>query len=159
MLLRTYDSASPLTDAGTLTSWLVQIGGGMIDLAGWEVLDTAECLRLLATVPIGRVIFTDHALLDVRLANFVLRNGMIVLRTGEGGKLAAVVRRGVVAFEVDENAKTETGWSVPVIGHARLVHDRGELAELSTLDLRCRASGRCEQFVVISAEMVKGRRY
>lgn len=56
MLLRTYDSASPLTDAGTLTSWLVQIGGGVLDLVGWEVLDTAECLRLLARVPIGRVI-------------------------------------------------------------------------------------------------------
>lgn len=103
---------------------------------------------------------TDHALPDVPLADFVLRNGMIVLRTGEGGKLAAVVRSGVVAFEVDEfDAKTETGWSVTVIGHARLVHVRGELAELSALDLRCRASGRCEQFVVISAEMVKGRRY
>jgi uncharacterized protein len=74
----------------------------MLDSASVEVLDTAGCLRLLATVSIGRVIFTDRALPDVVLVNFVLHDGKIVLPTGKDSKLFAAVRNAVVAFEVDE---------------------------------------------------------
>ena len=59
-------------------------------------------LRLLATSPIGRVIFTERALPAVRLVNFILNGDEIVIRTGEGSKLLAAVRHTVVAFEADE---------------------------------------------------------
>ena len=38
-------------------------------------LGRAESLRLLATVPVGRLIFTINALPAVRLMNFVLATG------------------------------------------------------------------------------------
>jgi nitroimidazol reductase NimA-like FMN-containing flavoprotein (pyridoxamine 5'-phosphate oxidase superfamily) len=131
----------------------------MLDAVGLEVLDTAECLRLLATVSIGRVIFTARALPDVVLVNFVLHEGMIVVPTTSGSKLSAAVRNAVVAFEVDDfDTETWTGWSVTVIGRARLVCAGEELAKLSALDVRSQQPERWEQFVVISADMVNGRR-
>lgn len=131
----------------------------MLDSAGLEVLDAEECLRLLATVPIGRVVFTDKALPGILPVDFLLYDGMIVLSTGDGNKLTAALRNIVVAFEADEfDVKTRTGWSVTVIGHARLVHDGPERAELSALDLTPWTPGQREHFIVISTEIVTGRR-
>lgn len=131
----------------------------MLDAADVEVLDSAECLRLLTTVSIGRVIFTARALPDVVLVNFVLHGGMIVVPTGKGSKLSTAVRNVVVAFEVDDfDVQTWTGWSVTVLGRARLVCGGDELTTLSTLDLRSPDRGYQEQFVVISADIINGRR-
>jgi len=47
-------------------------------------LGRAESLRLLATVPVGRLIFTIGALPAVRLMNFVLTDGLILMRTRRG---------------------------------------------------------------------------
>jgi nitroimidazol reductase NimA-like FMN-containing flavoprotein (pyridoxamine 5'-phosphate oxidase superfamily) len=114
----------------------------MLDSAGLEVLDIEECLRLLATVPIGRVVFTDQAMPGVLPVNFLLYRGLIVLRTGEGSKLAAALRNAVVAFEADEfDVGSRIGWSAMVIGHARLVRDGAERAELSALNLNSWAPG------------------
>ena len=131
----------------------------MLDAAGLEVLDTAECLDLLASVSIGRVIFTARALPDVVLVNFVLHERMIVVSTTRGSKLFAAVRNAVVAFEVDDfDTETWTGWSVTVVGRARLVCAGDELAKLSALGARSQQPERWEQFVVISAGLVNGRR-
>ena len=148
-----------LADARSLTFWLSKIGGEMLDAAGVEVLDSAECLRLLTTVSIGRVIFTDRALPNVVLVNFVFHNGMIVLPAAKGSKLSTAVRNAVVAFEVDDfDIKTWTGWSVTVLGRARLVCGGDELTTLSTLDLRNPEPGYGQQFVAISADILNGRR-
>jgi len=148
-----------LADARSLTFWSSKIGGEMLDPAGVEVLDSAECLRLLTTVSIGRVIFTDRALPDVVLVNFVFHNGMIVLPAAKGSKLSTAVRNVIVAFEVDDfDLQTWTGWSVTVLGRARLVCGGDELTTLSTLDLRNPEPGYREQFVTISADILNGRR-
>jgi hypothetical protein len=44
-------------------------------------LDRAESLRLLATVPVGRLIFSVNALPAVRLMNSAVADGLIVMRT------------------------------------------------------------------------------
>lgn len=128
----------------------------MFDSAGLEVLHTEECLRLLTTVPIGRVVFTDQALPGVLPVTFLVNDGMIVLRVGDGSKLSAAVRNTVVAFEADDfDVEARTGWSVTVIGQARFIRDS---AELAALDLVSRTSRLCKYFIVISAEIVNGFR-
>ena len=67
-----------------------------------EELSRAECLRLLATVPIGRISYTRQALPAVEPVNFGLHDGAIVIRTDAGGKLMAATRRAVVAFQADD---------------------------------------------------------
>jgi len=80
-----------------------------------------RCLALMASVPIGRVVYTDQALPAVTPVNFVLHGGQVTIRTA-GSTLAAAVRGAVVAFQTDDiDPVTLTGWSVTVVGRARLV--------------------------------------
>ncbi|WP_198156489.1 pyridoxamine 5'-phosphate oxidase family protein, partial [Thermobifida cellulosilytica] len=67
------------------------------DKAGLEVLTREECLRLLAQAPIGRIVFTDHALPAVQPVNFTMLGTDIVIRTSPESKLAQATRDTVVA--------------------------------------------------------------
>jgi hypothetical protein len=57
-------------------------------------LDRGECLRLLGSVPVGRLIFTVNALPTVRPMDFALADELIMLRTAQESPeaLAAAVR-------------------------------------------------------------------
>ncbi len=124
-----------------------------------SVLSRDECLRLIATSPIGRIVFTERALPAIRLVNFILNGDEIVIRTGEGGKLLSAVQHTVVAFEVDDvDYPAGTGWSVTVIGHAREVTDRAELTRLRGLLLASWAPGPREHLICVKVELVSGRR-
>ena len=125
-----------------------------------EDLPRAECLRLMASVPVGRVVYTRHAMPAVAVVNFALDgDGSIVIRTESGGKLGAAIRRAVVAFETDRlDEATHSGWSVTVVGRAEKVTDAGEVARLHKLDLHPWAPGEREHFIRISAGIVTGRR-
>ncbi len=124
-----------------------------------DALARDECLSLLATAPIGRIVFTERALPAVRLVNFVLHGDQIVIRTGEGNKLMPAVRHAVVAFEADEvDYRAHTGWSVTVIGHARQVTEPAELAELRGLLPASWAPGPHEHLICVDVELVSGRR-
>jgi hypothetical protein len=83
-------------------------------------LDSAEALRLLGSVSLGRIVFT-------------LDGGDVVIRTHEGTALTSYTQQAdgpgvVVAYEADDiDATTHLGWSVVVTGYARPVTDPGEL--------------------------------
>ncbi|MFI7705616.1 pyridoxamine 5'-phosphate oxidase family protein [Nonomuraea sp. NPDC049480] len=130
-----------------------------LDSSGLQVLSPEECLRLLASAPIGRIVFTDRALPAVQPVNFYLDGETIVIRTTIGSKLAAATRRAVVAFEVDElDPEMRTGWSVTVVGHARAVEAPQEIARLATLPLEPWAPGSRDHYILVEAEQVSGRR-
>ena len=91
-------------------------------------LSRAECIRLMGSVPIGRIVYTRQALPAVELVNFAVDDGEIVIRTDGGGKLAAATRGAVVAFETDSvDTAGRSGWSVTVVGQARAVTDGGDI--------------------------------
>ncbi|MET7332297.1 pyridoxamine 5'-phosphate oxidase family protein [Nonomuraea sp. NPDC005650] len=130
-----------------------------LDSSGLQVLSREECLGLLSTTPIGRIVFTDHALPAVQPVNFHLDGHSIVIRTSTGSKLAAATRRAVVAFEADEfDPGLRTGWSVTAVGHARAVTDPDEMDRLAALPLPTWAPGSRDHYIVIDAEQVSGRR-
>ena len=60
-------------------------------------LGRGESLRLLATVPVGRLIFTVNALPAVRPMNFAVVDGLIVLRTAADSMTARRVDGAIVA--------------------------------------------------------------
>src|ERR1700739_3736503 len=70
-------------------------------LDGLEELERDECLRLLATAEIGRVIISTGALPAALPVNFFLDGDAIIFRTAPGTKLSAACDHAVVAFEVD----------------------------------------------------------
>ncbi len=122
-------------------------------------LSRDECLTLMASVPVGRIIYTRRALPAVELVNFALDHGDIVIRTDRSGKLAAATRGAVVAFEADQlNLDTLSGWSVTAIGPSSEVTDPEELARLRTIGLRPWAMGTRDHFIRISPVMLNGRR-
>ncbi|GGS28478.1 pyridoxamine 5'-phosphate oxidase family protein [Actinokineospora fastidiosa] len=124
-----------------------------------EVLDRERCLRLLETVRVGRLVFTEDALPAVQPVNFRMHGDRVVIRVAGGGKLAAATGHAVVAFQADElDPDLRSGWSVTVVGHAELITDVDELLLLSGTWLRPWVDGRRDHFVRISAEKVTGRR-
>ncbi|WP_345570217.1 pyridoxamine 5'-phosphate oxidase family protein [Nonomuraea rosea] len=130
-----------------------------LDSSGLQVLSRPECLRLLSSTPIGRIVFTDRALPAVQPVAFCLDGERIVIRTGIGSKLAAATRDAVVAFEADEfDPHERTGWSVTAVGHARAVRDPAEIARLAALPLIAWAPGSRDHYIVVLAEQVSGRR-
>ncbi len=140
-------------------SWHRTLDGMLQTESGARELTREECLSLLPTVPVGRLVFTDRALPAIVPVNFVIDHGRIVVRTGASSTLAAAVRGSVVAFEVDDfDRQARNGWCVTVTGQARQVVDEGELERLQELDLAPWGGGDKPHFVVIPIELVSGRR-
>src|SRR5271163_1985820 len=129
------------------------------DGSALEQLSRDECLRLMASVSVGRIIYTRRALPAVELVNFALDHGDIIIRTDSGGKLAVAIQHSVVAFEVDRlDADQRAGWSVTAIGQSREVTDPADIARLRKMSLSSWALGMREYFIRISPEILNGRR-
>jgi hypothetical protein len=80
-----------------------------------EILDEAECLRLLGAAEVGRLGIAIMNKPDIFPVNFVVDEGTVVFRTAEGTKFAAAVLGEAVAFEVDGyDAQAGEAWSVVV---------------------------------------------
>jgi hypothetical protein len=90
-------------------------------------LSSAESIRLLSTVSLGRIAFTHRALPAIRAVSHLVEGGDIIIRSHHGSPVisAASLARGVVvAYEAgDIDAGAYLGWTVTVTGTARLVED------------------------------------
>jgi uncharacterized protein len=127
--------------------------------AEFITLGRAESLRLLASVPVGRLILTVGALPTVRPMNFLVIDELIMLRTAADTTVSRHVDRTIVAFEADElDGLSGSGWSVTVTGRAKLVTDPAAIARYRAAPLTPWASGEREHFVTITTELVEGRR-
>lgn len=124
-----------------------------------EWLSEEDCLTLLASVSIGRIVYTDRALPAIMPVNHLVHDGSVLIRTGAGSKLAAAVRHAVVAYEADDlDPETRTGWSVVVIGESSRVEDPDEVDQLSRLPLQPWAPGGHDHLVRITIAEITGRR-
>lgn len=129
------------------------------DHAGLEILDDAECLKLLPTVPLGRLVFTEGGLPAVRVVNFALDGDSIVFATSDGDKYRAAERGDVVAFEVDDfDLERHLGWTVTAAGHLSVI-EPDEVEDLRhTLPLRPWAPGGHQHLIRLGIEKLDGRR-
>lgn len=93
---------------------------------------------------------------EMRPVNFTLRDGNVIIRTGDGAILAAAQRGEAAGFEIDDIDRLEhTGWSVVVTGKLfELPTDDDHLA----LPLRPWASGRKDRFVGLTLDRISGLR-
>lgn len=122
-------------------------------------LPETECWRLLASVPVGRVVFTEQSLPAVHPVNFLVADSAVVIRTGPGSKFDAARRGDVLAFEADAiDPETRAGWSVLVIGHASVVVDIDRLVGVVDVDHRPWVRGVGRHVIQIAGERVTGRR-
>ncbi|RZQ64401.1 pyridoxamine 5'-phosphate oxidase family protein [Amycolatopsis suaedae] len=91
----------------------------MLDSFGQEVLDRDQCLRLVATVSVGRVLFTHRGLPAVQPVRFSLDEQAVWFSVPEGSVLFSAAHGNVLALEADLlQPDLATGWWVTVLGHA-----------------------------------------
>jgi nitroimidazol reductase NimA-like FMN-containing flavoprotein (pyridoxamine 5'-phosphate oxidase superfamily) len=130
-----------------------------LDANGLEVLDREDCLALMRSVTLGRVVFTERALPAIQPVHFVLDGDDVIIAATPGSKLASATRGTIVAFEADAfESGTRSGWSVTMIGQARAVRVATEIERLSRLPLRSWAPGCHDYFIRIRGDYVSGRR-
>jgi len=146
-------------------------------------LTPGECWQLLASVSIGRVVFTHRAMPAIRPVNHLVEGRTIIIRTHLGAAVAsraaalagttgttgtagaAGVPGGpeddpgsVVCYEADQlDPARHTGWSVIVTGLARLVTDPGAIARYADA-LKPWIAGEMNQVVAIEPRFVSGIR-
>ncbi|MFH8798816.1 pyridoxamine 5'-phosphate oxidase family protein [Streptomyces sp. NPDC017936] len=126
---------------------------------GFRELGRQECLRLMAEVPVGRVVHTRRALPAVLPVNFALDDdGAVLLRTSAASELVRAIDGAVVAFETDDvDAARHSGWSVVVTGPASVVTDPAEHERLARTGPVSWVPATHEVFVRIEPELVTGR--
>lgn len=119
-------------------------------------LTRAECLRLMSTAAVGRIVFTEQALPAVAPVGFAVDGEDVVIPVPRGSRLVAATRDAIVAFQTDDlGVAGRAGWTVTVVGRARVVRDPGEGARAA---LRPWTAGTGAQFILVSCQRVSGQR-
>lgn len=119
----------------------------------------AEAMRLVASVRVGRVVFTQHALPAIRPVNHVVLDGLVVFGTHRDSAVATQTAGAptVVAYEVDQiDEERRAGWSVVVTGLAVRVDDR-ERADRYHHRL-CPWVGAVDHLIAVTPRLVTGFR-
>lgn len=97
------------------------------ELRRLEELNPRESMRLLGSVPLGRIVFTTRALPAVRPARHLVDDGHVIVRAEAGIAITSAPSSGsgtVVAYEADAiDPAANLGWSVMVVGVAHQVTD------------------------------------
>jgi Pyridoxamine 5'-phosphate oxidase len=124
-------------------------------------LTEGECWHLLASVSVGRVVFTHHAMPAIRPVNHLLDCRTIVIRSHLGMAIAARASADqgtVVCYEVDElDPVRHTGWSVVATGTARIAGDPDVIARY-TQRLEPWIAGQLDQIITIEPGFISGIR-
>ncbi len=123
-------------------------------------LTREEALRLLGTAPLGRVVFTHRALPAIRPVNHIVDGELVIFQTGSSAAITTAVDGigTIVAFEADAiDPVRQVGWSVVVVGGARLLCDAAEIARYLAV-LRPWAAGAKDDIIAIRANLVTGFR-
>jgi nitroimidazol reductase NimA-like FMN-containing flavoprotein (pyridoxamine 5'-phosphate oxidase superfamily) len=136
-----------------------------VSTATFEILDEAECRRLIEPGGIGRLVFGGSYDLTVLPVNYKMHDDAILFRTVESGTTDDDLRTGIshaefrVAFEVDQlDMQAREGWSVLVQGPAHHLDSPEERAEAETLGIEPWAIGEREHFIRITPVRITGRR-
>ena len=124
-----------------------------------ETLSEAECRDYLGTGGVGRFLFTQTRGPVAVPVNFRLVGGVVVFRTLPGTGQDAGAAQQHVSFEVDQVVETVgVGWSVLLSGHAHVVTDPDELAEVQAAGVEPWAAGGRDTYIRFTPTGVTGRR-
>jgi nitroimidazol reductase NimA-like FMN-containing flavoprotein (pyridoxamine 5'-phosphate oxidase superfamily) len=123
-----------------------------------QQLSRTTALGLLSSVDIGRLVFTHQALPAIRPVNHLVEAESIIVRLTSGAAItSAAGNKGVVvAYEADcIDSDSRIGWSVIVVGTARLLTDDVAAARYRAL-LKPWISGVVDDVITISTDLVTG---
>ncbi len=129
----------------------------MVEDVGFGLLlDRQQCLALLRTASLGRVIFTHRAMPAVRPVRFTVVDDGVVFAVPAGSPLYAGARDAVVAFEADDlAADLGAGWYVSLLGRAT----ESGAVDLGATACPCPGAVRAgHRYLRVPAETITGHR-
>ncbi len=136
------------------------MSGHSLDHAWLETLNFDTCLRLLASVPVGRVGFVADGEVQILPVNHLVDGQDVVFRTAYGSKLSAAEGCGPLTFEADAyDEHAHSGWSVVVTGRAEPVDSDAEIERLGDRGLQPWVTSVARPYVIrVRPTAVSGRR-
>jgi len=134
-------------------------GDAMPSSPALEPLGREQCLALLATSGLGRVVYTHRALPAVQPVRFALWDDAVVFRAPASSALFAAALDTVVALEADHFAQDlASGWFVTLLGRANELRDRQVIAQLAGLPLQSWGNGAGDRYVRVPVASISGNR-
>jgi nitroimidazol reductase NimA-like FMN-containing flavoprotein (pyridoxamine 5'-phosphate oxidase superfamily) len=122
------------------------------------VLDEEQCWKLLENTQHGRLVVSAAGETDVFPINCRAQNGVLLLRTAPGTKLAELTVNENVVFQADGILEDEA-WSVVVKGKARVLDQSTEIAAAEALNLKSWVPTLKDIYVEIKPSRVSGRHF
>jgi nitroimidazol reductase NimA-like FMN-containing flavoprotein (pyridoxamine 5'-phosphate oxidase superfamily) len=130
-----------------------------------ERLDEAECMELLGTTRIGRLIYSSRYGPVALPSEYKIYEGSIIFRTYRTTFTEEDLRTGIahaeyqVAFEVDQtDPDAREGWLVLVLGTAHHIDTEAERASIADVGLKSWVEGEPEHFIRVDPIRVAGQR-
>jgi nitroimidazol reductase NimA-like FMN-containing flavoprotein (pyridoxamine 5'-phosphate oxidase superfamily) len=130
-----------------------------------ESLDEAECLRLLGTGKLGRLVYSSRYGPMALPAEYAVHEGSIVFRTAQDTYTDEDLRTGIahaeyhVAFEIDQlDLKTREGWTVLIRGSAHHVDTEAERTSIVGAGVEPWIEGEPEHVIRITPARIWGHR-
>ena len=130
-----------------------------------ERLEEAECLELLSTARIGRLIYNSRYGPVALPSEYKIHEGSIVFPTYRTLFTEEDLRTGIahaeyqVAVEVDQtDPETREGWLVLVRGAAHHLDTETERASIASLGLKPWVEGEPEHFIRVNPTRIGGQR-
>lgn len=120
-------------------------------------LSKDQCLRLIDSVPFGRIVFTSRAMPAVRLVPHIRLGEQIVIPASPDLGVTTEKTGTVVAYETDLiGAGQRPAWTVQVVGRAREV-PVGELSAGQRERLGSWTGGAPDAVIMIATDLVTGQ--
>ncbi len=124
----------------------------LTDEQAWELLGTEDLGRLATTTHDGRT--------DVYPINYVTGDGLILIRTRPGSKLAELATFPEVVFETDRiDRETKVAWSVIVHATATIDRSTDALLKVEALGLSPLIETEGDDVVVLHPHEISARRF
>ena len=130
-----------------------------------ERLDEPECMELLSTAKIGRLVYNSRYGPVALPSEYKIQEESIVFRTYRTTFTEEDLRTGIayaeykVAVEVDQSdPETRLGWVVLVQGAAHHIDTEAERAEIAHLGLESWVEGEPEHFIRVNLSQISGQR-
>jgi len=122
------------------------------------VLSPEESWGLLSSSQFGRLAVSVANNPDIFPLNFHAHDGLVLIRTNPGTKLAELAVNANVAFEAD-GVGSDEAWSVVVKGAARILESQTEIDAANELPLQPWTQARKWTYVEITPTSISGRRF
>lgn len=140
-------------------------GSGVSARSVVEHLDEPECMELLSTAKIGRLVYNSRYGPVAVPSEYKIHEGSIVFRTYRTTFTEEDLRTGIayaeykVVVEVDQtDPEARAGWVVLVRGAAHHIDTEPERAAIADLGLESWVEGEPEHFIRVNPTQISGQR-